>query len=648
MDRDGSGDDNDDEDDDEGRGASGRRDDPMGAGVNPTPSHRAPRAEGRADPVVPESRGGDGRPGKERGNESFFVASIDFVVVALAAVPSDAFEADGGGGRRRLSPRCASEGTGPPCQGRSAIRVPRALDRRPLLRRGQFHVAVPPRDEPRRAVRDEGDDDRPRGPNAGDPELQRLLHKGEVSARLDELIATFRRRGGDLPRPDRSGDSKRDRGARRDGGRDDDDDGCVSSYASGTFGSGVLDGISIVSSKGTVMSRDEEAFGGSSPGGRAANEADRERARQLRAEKKSKKRQLLDTVNRTIDEGDEDVIRIAMVGDDAESGIVAEDPAKLRQEIARLEARLKQKKTQRLAKLNDIVDIDLNALFDRLVSDEAGDEANRIVDRLKDRVCGGANDFHRRIAPDADDDGGFEVEATKVRKSLFARHSDWVREREEKLRDARTHLESEAMHGVTGRPELSRAARSWRKAKESHDEAMRTGAQEEERRRRASDEWECASEERKWLKIEELRRRADERLKATVNADATDPEERRRRLEELPRPRRTRDAAVAGGDEGTDAGVCDRRADGLPSKSKIFLPTGGSAPKQKSKPADVVGGRFDGRFGCAVVTGTGWDIVPVVDGLFLVVDSDIVISLLNARRRFDFFLAPIIFVLHLF
>ena len=51
---------------------------------------------------------------------------------------------------------------------------------------------------------------------------------------------------------------------------------------------------------------------------------------------------------------------------------------------------------------------------------------------------------------------------------------------------------------------------------------------------------------------------------------------------------------------------------------------------------------------CAVVTGTGWDIVPVVDGLFLVVDSDIVISLLNARRQFDFFRAPFIFVLHLF
>ena len=37
--------------------------------------------------------------------------------------------------------------------------------------------------------------------------------------------------------------------------------------------------------------------------------------------------------------------------------------------------------------------MDPNALFDQLLSDETGDEAKRIVDPLKDRVCSGRNDF---------------------------------------------------------------------------------------------------------------------------------------------------------------------------------------------------------------------------------------------------------------
>ena len=62
-----------------------------------------------------------------------------------------------------------------------------------------------------------------------------------------------------------------------------------------------------------------------------------------------------------------------------------------------MEAKLKQKKTERLATLNYIIDVDLNALFDRLVSRESGDDVKDIIGRLKKQVCGSANDFQYQI-----------------------------------------------------------------------------------------------------------------------------------------------------------------------------------------------------------------------------------------------------------
>ena len=62
-----------------------------------------------------------------------------------------------------------------------------------------------------------------------------------------------------------------------------------------------------------------------------------------------------------------------------------------------MEAKLKQKKTEHLATLNYIIDVDLNALFDRLVSRESGDDVKDIIGRLKKQVCGSANDFQYQI-----------------------------------------------------------------------------------------------------------------------------------------------------------------------------------------------------------------------------------------------------------
>ena len=75
-----------------------------------------------------------------------------------------------------------------------------------------------------------------------------------------------------------------------------------------------------------------------------------------------------------------------------ESVEIVEDPLKLLHDISQLKARIKQKKIQRLEILNDIVEIDLAAPFDRLISRNAGVEIRCIIDRLKKRVYGAVSD----------------------------------------------------------------------------------------------------------------------------------------------------------------------------------------------------------------------------------------------------------------
>ncbi len=137
-----------------------------------------------------------------------------------------------------------------------------------------------------------------------------------------------------------------DKLVRRDAssGTNDDD---ASTSLSGTYCA--CDGFSVVTSRTRRGdSHSVSAFG---------NEADREQERRLLAEKKMKKRQLLDSINRIVS----DEMRPALIEEDGsdvfgEGFNIVEDPSKLMQEISQLKARLKQKKTQRLAIMNDIVD----------------------------------------------------------------------------------------------------------------------------------------------------------------------------------------------------------------------------------------------------------------------------------------------------
>jgi hypothetical protein len=71
-----------------------------------------------------------------------------------------------------------------------------------------------------------------------------------------------------------------------------------------------------------------------------------------------------------------------------ESVEMVENPLKLLHDISQLKARIKQMKTQRLEILNDIVEIDLAAPFDRFITGDASVENCCIIDRLKTRVYG--------------------------------------------------------------------------------------------------------------------------------------------------------------------------------------------------------------------------------------------------------------------
>ena len=297
-----------------------------------------------------------------------------------------------------------------------------------------------------------------------------------------------------------------------------------SSSISGTFGE--CDGISVVSrtthnDSFTVVAHE--------------NDADRERAKHLCAEKKRKKRQLLDTVNQIIAEDTQ-----APINDDcsvfsSEGNVMVEDPSKLRQDIARLEAKLKQKRTERLAILNDIVDIDLDAIFDRLHSGES-DGAKYIIDRLKNQICGNLNDF-----PTITDANTSVTETREQRKkSLFRRHEEWSKEREQKLIDVRLQLEADTMHGITGAPELSRASRSWQKAKESHEEALKRATEEEQKQQQEKGAREKAEAELKLKEMENLQEQANSKLKSIKSH--VNKEEQRKRLEALSQPRQVRES----------------------------------------------------------------------------------------------------------
>lgn len=272
------------------------------------------------------------------------------------------------------------------------------------------------------------------------------------------------------------------------------------------------------------------------------NDADRERARELLAEKKMKKRQLLKSVNKIVSED------MQFAPDDNESSEFSEcfdfveDPSKLRQDVARLEAKLKQTKTQRDATLNDIVDIDLNAIFDRFLPGESSDDARQIIDRLKERAFGCVSDFHN-ITPSANTSAPCKTQVdVSQRISVVQRQEEWSKRREQKLFKARMQLEADAMDGVTGKPEISQTAQSWKRAKESHDETMKIVAEVEEKKSREKAAKEKALNE---LKAEEERQAREKSMtKPKLVKCEVNKEEQMKRLEMLSRPRQTIEATI--------------------------------------------------------------------------------------------------------
>jgi len=374
----------------------------------------------------------------------------------------------------------------------------------------------------------------------------------------------------------------------------------ASSSVCSTFGSGTEESTSMATTKisashhnntiNTSFTNCSESY---------ANEEDRQRAKQLRTEKKMKKKQLLDAVNQTIMAEDMDMNESLGDDDDTRSTTsshtegcydVVEDPSKLRQDIARLEAKLKQKKTQRLAILNDIVDIDLDAPFDRLLSGSGSGDDNdgirHIIDRLKKQVCGSVNDFQDVNASSLRDDEMSSYEQHTTRASLFERQEEWARQREQKLFEARLQSEANAMQGITGRPQLSHAARSWKKAKESHDTTLKRCAEIEERKQQEKEAKEKATNELKMKELEELQRQASVakvNKSSSIKSDDVNKEEQMKRLEMLSKPRQTREAHQH---HGALSELEDAVGSGQQQKttSEIF---GGSSPKpNKQKPSN--------------------------------------------------------------
>ena len=280
-----------------------------------------------------------------------------------------------------------------------------------------------------------------------------------------------------------------------------------------------------------------------------ADGEDKERALQLRQAKKMKKKRLLDSVNKTIAEEtgeavDEDASVAYSVQSTQSHVDYLEDPSKLRQQIARLEAKLKRKKSQRSATLNDIVDIDLNSIFERLLSKDADENARQIVDQLKHRVCGNVvdgilvDDFRPQF-PKTKEHHSLTAENNRVSKRvLYERQENWVKHREQKLLEARLRLEAEEMNDITGKPQLTHAKDSWKKAKDAHDEALKRVAEEDSRKQREKAERERVEYIKKMKEAEDLERQTREQMKSMRSE--VNREEQMKRLEKLSQPRQIR------------------------------------------------------------------------------------------------------------
>ena len=202
------------------------------------------------------------------------------------------------------------------------------------------------------------------------------------------------------------------------------------------------------------------------------NEEEKEQARQRRAAKNLQKRHLLDEVNKVLLEEDQ-----STVDDDTSTvqgdivGDRVEDPSTLAQQIAQLESKLKHEKTQRMAILNDIVDIDLTALVDRLITKDAGEDmTKRIVDHLRSKICEDIHDFDSYSIDSSQDERVF-VDAESP--TLFTRQEEWMKRRDKKRLEARMQLEADREREITGKPELGSAKKSWQMAKEAHEEALK-------------------------------------------------------------------------------------------------------------------------------------------------------------------------------
>ncbi|KAL3799955.1 hypothetical protein HJC23_007428 [Cyclotella cryptica] len=292
------------------------------------------------------------------------------------------------------------------------------------------------------------------------------------------------------------------------------------------------------------------------------NEADKEQARQLRLAKKAIKMRLLDSVNKAVlnDIGgySDDDANVAYSVHSAQSHVdFVEDPSKVRQKIARLEANLKMKRSQRSATLNDIVDIDLNSIFERLLPENADATARTIVERLKHQVCGNIVDGelvdnfkpHMHVTKKEEGQGKTFVGV------LYKRQNDWVRQREQRLLEVKLKIEAEQMSGVTGMPELSHAKDSWTKAKNAHSEVLKKIAEEEERKETEKEERERKENEARKKEIHRLQKEATFKIKA-IRCEVNQ-EEQMKRIERLSQPRKIRDGPVLLKQEGLNSSVDD-------------------------------------------------------------------------------------------
>jgi len=242
----------------------------------------------------------------------------------------------------------------------------------------------------------------------------------------------------------------------------------------------------------------------------------------IRAKKNLQKRHLLDEVNKIL-------VRCGSLSDETSviqgDGDRVEDPSLLMQHVAQLESKLKHEKTQRLATLNDIVDIDLNAIFDTLFAKDDGEDTKKIVDHLKNKIYENVLDFQSySIGSQAD----AKVFVDSNYPTLFIRQDEWLKRRDKKRFEARMQIEADTMRDITGKPDLGDATRSWDMAKEAHEEALKRAQQIGERHKCFSkDNEKNKSRQLKVINWEKAKESHDEALKR-----ATQQEEMKRKARE--------------------------------------------------------------------------------------------------------------------